>query len=210
MFLRNYWYVAATADELGRKLLPRWVLGEPVVLYRTQSGKPAAMEDVCPHRSLPLSMGELVGDRIRCGYHGLEFQPDGKCVYIPCQEHIPPIWRTKAYPIVERWRWIWIWMGDANLADDLKIPSMSWNDDPEWTFTGGRFEIKCHYQLLVDNLLDLSHEAFVHRSTIGNDAVAENPAEAKVDGQRVTVTRSDAELSSASALREASQLSRQH
>ena len=66
---------------------------------------------------------------------------------------------------------------------------MSWNDDPEWTFTGGRFEIKCHYQLLVDNLLDLSHEAFVHRSTIGNDAVAENPAEAKVDGQSVTVTR---------------------
>jgi len=189
MFLRNYWYVAATADELGRKLLPRWILGEPIVLYRTQSGKPAAMEDVCPHRSLPLSMGELVGDRIRCGYHGLEFQPDGKCVYIPCQEHIPPIWRTKTYPVVERWRWIWIWMGEASLADERKIPNMFWNDDPHWTYTGGRFEIKCHYQLLVDNLLDLSHEAFVHRSTIGNNAVAENPAEAKVDGQTVTVAR---------------------
>jgi phenylpropionate dioxygenase-like ring-hydroxylating dioxygenase large terminal subunit len=189
VFVRNHWYVAATSEELDRKLLPRWILGEPVVMYRTESGKPVAMEDVCPHRSLPLSMGELVGDRLRCGYHGLEFQADGKCVYIPCQEHIPPIWRTKTYPLVERWRWIWIWMGDANLADEHKIPDVYWNDDPQWTHTGGRFEIKCQYQLLVDNLLDLSHEAFVHRSTIGNNAVAENPAETKVDGQTVTVTR---------------------
>jgi phenylpropionate dioxygenase-like ring-hydroxylating dioxygenase large terminal subunit len=189
VFLRNYWYVAATADELDRKLLARWILGDPVVMYRTEAGQAVAMEDVCPHRSVPLSMGELVGDRVRCGYHGLEFAPDGKCARIPSQDHIPPIWRTKTYPVVERWRWIWIWMGDPALADESKIPDLYWNDHPDWIYTGGHFEIGCHYQLLVDNLLDLSHVAFVHRSTIGVDAVAEITPETKVEGQTVTVTR---------------------
>ena len=189
MFLRNYWYVAATSEELTHKLLARVVLNESVVLYRTPGGTPVAMEDLCPHRSLPLSMGELAGDRLRCGYHGLEFDPNGKCVRIPGQEHIAASWKVRTYPVVERWRWIWIWMGDQSLADPAMIPNMYWNNDPEWTFTGGHFEMKCGYQLLVDNLLDLSHESFVHRSTIGNDAVAETPANTNIEGQTVRVFR---------------------
>ncbi len=189
MFMRNCWYVAVTGEELGRKPLPRRLLGERVVMYRTAAGKPVAMEDLCPHRSLPLSMGELVGDRLRCGYHGLEFEPGGRCVRIPAQEQIPAMWRVRTYPLVERWRWVWIWMGDPALADPASIPDMHWNDDPAWTFTGGHFDIKCHYQLLVDNLLDLSHETFVHRSTIGNDAVAETPVETTVEDAAVRVDR---------------------
>jgi phenylpropionate dioxygenase-like ring-hydroxylating dioxygenase large terminal subunit len=189
MFLRNYWYVAATSEELSRKLLPRVILNEPVVLYRALDGKVVAMEDMCPHRSLPLSMGELAGNHIRCGYHGLEFDPSGKCVRIPGQEHIAAGWKVKTYPVVEKWRWIWLWMGEPRLADPATIPNMYWNDDPHWTYTGGQFEIKCNYQLLVDNLLDLSHESFVHRSTIGNDAVAETPAETSVAGEMVSIAR---------------------
>ncbi|HVA12771.1 MAG TPA: aromatic ring-hydroxylating dioxygenase subunit alpha [Stellaceae bacterium] len=189
MYLRNCWYVAATGDELGRKPLSRRLLGEPLVLFRTDAGIPLAMFDVCPHRSLPLSMGEVVGDRLRCGYHGLEFEPGGACVRIPAQTHIPRAWRVKTYPLVDRWRWVWIWMGDPARADPARIPDMHWNDDPAWTYTGGHFEIKCDYQLLVDNLLDLSHETFVHRSTIGNDAVAETPVETTVEGQTVRVDR---------------------
>jgi vanillate O-demethylase monooxygenase subunit len=194
MFLKNFWYVAATSDELGRSPLSssplaRVILNEPVVMYRRSDGTAVAMENLCPHRSLPLSMGEVVGDRIRCGYHGLEFASDGKCVRIPGQEHIAAGWKVKTYPLVEKWRCLWIWMGNPALADETDIPSTYWNDDPQWTYTGGHFDIKCHYQLLVDNLLDLSHEAFVHRSTIGNDAVAETPAETSVDGHTVRVVR---------------------
>jgi phenylpropionate dioxygenase-like ring-hydroxylating dioxygenase large terminal subunit len=189
MFLRNYWYVAATADEIGRALMPRWILGEPVVLYRTEAGKPVALLDVCPHRSLPLSRGEIEGDRVRCGYHGLEFEPGGKCVRIPSQAAIPLRWQVKSFPIVEKWRWLWIWMGNPEAADETLIPDMHWNDDPDWTYTGGHFPIGCDYRLLVDNLLDLSHLAFVHRTTIGNDAVAENPVETSVDGNTVTLVR---------------------
>ena len=189
MFLKNYWYIAASSDEVSRSLLQRWILGRPVVLYRTEAGLPVALEDVCPHRSLPLSMGELVGDAVRCGYHGITFDGDGKCLKIPGQDHIAARWRVQTFPIVEKWRWLWIWMGDPTQADPAEIPDFHWNDDPDWNSTGGHFDIKCHYQLLVDNLLDLSHEAFVHRSTIGNDAVAENPVTVSQSGDDVRVVR---------------------
>src|SRR4030081_1899457 len=102
MFLRNYWSVAATSEELSRELLPRVILNEPVVLYRALDGKVLAIEDICHHRSLPLSMGELAGNHLRCGYHGLEFDPSGKWVRIPGQEHIAAGWKVKTYPVVEK------------------------------------------------------------------------------------------------------------
>src|SRR5580693_8507636 len=89
MFLRNYWYVAATDSEVGRKPLSRMILGEPIVFYRTEDGAPVALEDRCAHRHLPLSMGKLVGDVLQCHYHGLRFATDGRCVGIPGQDHIP-------------------------------------------------------------------------------------------------------------------------
>jgi len=189
MFLMNYWYVAASGSELGEGLLQRWILNEPIVMYRTAAGKPVALLDMCPHRSYPLSKGERMGDNVRCLYHGLVFEPSGKCVEIPGQRSIAPRCRASVFPVVEKWRWIWIWMGDPAMADEALIPDMHWNDDPGWITTGGHFHIKCHYQLLVDNLLDLSHEAFVHTSTIGNAAVAETPCKTEVNGTHVRTFR---------------------
>ena len=189
MFLKNYWYIAAMPDEINREPMQRWILNEPVLFYRTEDGTPVAMHDACPHRSMPLSDGKLIGDTVQCIYHGLEFQPDGKCSKIPAQPNIPPRCRVRTYPLVEKWRWVWIWMGDAKLADADRIPDFHWNDDPEWTPTGGHVYIKCDYALLVDNLLDLSHETFVHASTIGNAAVAETPVRNEVDDREVRVLR---------------------
>ena len=189
MFLRNYWYVVAMADQLGRELVQRWVLNEPMLLYRREDGSPVAMADICPHRSLPLSKGELIGDKIRCAYHGLMFDSEGTCVRVPAQRVAPEDARVRVYPAVEKWRWVWVWMGDPALADESEIPDMHWNDDPDWMPVEDHLTINCHYQLLSDNLIDLSHEAYVHRGTIGNDAVAETPATASVDGDAVIVER---------------------
>ena len=189
MFLRNCWYIAAMSHEVGRALMQRWILGESVVLYRTEAGRAVAMRDACPHRSYPLSKGCLDGDNVRCLYHGLEFGPDGRCVRIPGQVTIPPRAKAHTYALVERWRWLWIWMGDPNKADESLIPDMHWNEAPGWIPTGGHFHINCHYQLLVDNLMDLSHETFVHPTTIGNAAVAEAPCTTTVDGDRVRTYR---------------------
>jgi len=190
MFLRNHWYVAASDTEIGRQPFGRMILGEPVVLFRTEAGTPVALEDRCAHRHLPLSMGKLVGDTLQCHYHGLRWGADGRCVRIPGQEHIPQGAKVRTYPLVERYHWIWIWMGDPALADPATITDFHWFDDPDWGAKSAYLYVEANWQLVVDNLLDLTHLAFVHGTTIGNTALAEF-AKVKVDRSpnNVTVTR---------------------
>ncbi|TAL76889.1 MAG: hypothetical protein EPN76_09670 [Burkholderiaceae bacterium] len=99
---KNFWYVAAWASDVRHEIFPRTILNQPLVLFRASDGKVAALEDRCPHRAVPLSLGRLVGDAVRCTYHGVQIAPDGSCVHIPCQEHIPAAARARAFPIVER------------------------------------------------------------------------------------------------------------
>ena len=176
MFLRNYWYVAANDHEIGRKPLGRIILGEPVVLFRTEAGTAVALEDRCVHRHLPLSMGKCVGDRLQCHYHGLQYDETGACVKVPGQDMIPPNARVRAYPVVERYKWAWIWMGDPALADPTKITDFHFLDSPEWGARSSYLHVKANWQLIVDNLLDLTHLAFVHETTIGNSALVDKAA----------------------------------
>ncbi len=176
MFLRNYWYVAALADEVRDRPLGRTLLGEPVVLFRSSDGALHAFEDRCPHRQLPLSMGKLVGDTLQCHYHGLRFDGSGKCVRVPGQDHIPAKAVVRTYPVVERYRWVWIFMGDPALADPNEICDFHWLQDPEWGAKPAYLHVEASWQLVVDNLLDLTHLAFVHETTIGNMALVEHAA----------------------------------
>lgn len=177
MFPKNSWYVAAAGHELGRALLKRTVADEQLILYRTESGKPVAMLDLCPHRHAPLSLGRLVGDSVECGYHGITFDCTGKCVRIPGEGRILERFAATTFVALERWGFIWIWVGDKEKADEAKLPMpFKFQTEPGWCPMDGYVHVKGHYQLLVDNLLDLSHEAFAHKNTIGNNAVAETPS----------------------------------
>ncbi len=177
MFLRNYWYVAASAPEIGRKPFRRIIMNEPVALYRAEDGTPIALEDRCPHRRLPLSMGRLVeNDVLQCHYHGLRFDRTGACVRVPGQDMIPSGARVKTYPVADRYKWLWVWMGDPALADPAKIPDYHWFDDPNWGAKSDYLYAQCNWQLVNDNLLDLTHLAFVHETTIGNMALVEHAA----------------------------------
>ena len=167
MYLRNCWYVAAWDHELDGGFLARTILDQPVVLFRGPDGMPRALENRCCHRSMPLSEGRLLEDTVQCGYHGLEFAFDGRCVKVPGQSTIPPGARVRAWPAVERWRWVWIWMGDPDAADPELIPDYHWNDDPEWTAYGDVYHVAGDYRLMNDNLLDLSHIQFLHVNTLG-------------------------------------------
>jgi vanillate O-demethylase monooxygenase subunit len=190
VFLKNFWYVAAYDHEVTRSPLGRMILGEPVVFFRTEDGTPVALEDRCVHRHLPLSMGKLAGDTLQCHYHGLRFDAAGRCVKIPGQATVPPAAQIKSYPVVERYHWLWIWMGDPALADPDKITDFHWFDDPAWGAKGSYLHVKANWQLIIDNLLDLTHLAFVHESTIGNSALVDK-ATVKVarTPNSVTVTR---------------------
>ncbi|MGE0747250.1 MAG: Rieske 2Fe-2S domain-containing protein, partial [Rhodospirillales bacterium] len=190
MFVRNAWYVAAMGEEVGRDILARRILDQPLVLYRTGDGTAVALDDCCAHRGLPLSLGRLKGDLIECGYHGLAYDRTGLCVRVPGQTAVPPGACVRGYPLVEKWGWLWIWMGEAALADEAAIPDFHWLDDPGWRALGERIPVKCDYRYLVDNLLDLSHLSFVHETSIGVAAVAE-AAEVRTerfgrDGVRIT------------------------
>ena len=177
MFLRNCWYVAAWDEEVGHQPLARTLLDEPVVLYRTDDGTPVALEDRCCHRALPLSMGTLVGDELQCGYHGLRFAADGRCVGVPGQSTIPPGARVKSYPLIEKWNWIWIWMGDPERVDESLIPNWHWVDDPDWRTVKGNgatpLPVACNYEFITDNLQDITHLSYVHAGSIGNEAIVD-------------------------------------
>lgn len=179
MFMTNCWQVAAYSAEVNDQLLARTLVDIPVVLYRTMAGATVAMQDRCPHRYLPLSLGRKLGDVIECGYHGLQFGPAGNCLRVPGQDVIPERAKVTVYPTVEKHSFIWIWMGDATKADPALVPDCHWMDDPEWAVAEGYHFIQADYRFLVDNLLDLSHETFVHPETIGNGAVADSPVSAK-------------------------------
>ncbi len=190
MFLRNSWYVAAWAREVSRTPLARTLLEEPVVLYRKGDGTPVALEDRCCHRHLPLSRGRVEGDDLRCGYHGLRFDAWGKCVEIPGQASIPPQARVRAYPTQERFGWIWAWMGDAAKADPARIPDWWWADHPDWAFSRpDPIHVRCNYQLISDNVLDVTHLAYVHASSIGASSITEFPATVKKENDLVRLTR---------------------
>lgn len=168
MFLKDCWYVAAWDHELiDGKLLPRTLLGERVLLYRGESGKIVALIDRCCHRGAPLSLGRREGDCVRCMYHGLKFDASGKCVQIPGQDKIPDKLGVRSYPVVERDHLIWIWMGDAELADPDDIIDFPYLRDPQWQGIPGYLHYDANYLLIVDNLSDFAHLAFVHTKTLG-------------------------------------------
>ncbi len=185
MWIENSWYAAAFAETVKDKPVPVTILDRKLVLFRGSGGHLTALADRCPHRGVPLSYGKVVGEEIRCGYHGMRINREGVCVKIPCQTNIPSEARVRTYPLEVRDKMVWVWMGKPELADPQKIPDFHYMDDASWVTCTGYHHVKANYQFLNDNLLDLSHESYVHDTTIGNDAVAESP---------VSMTRSDSEV----------------
>jgi phenylpropionate dioxygenase-like ring-hydroxylating dioxygenase large terminal subunit len=188
-FPMNAWYAAAWDAEVKRELLPRTIANKKMVFYRRQDGRAVALADACWHRLLPLSMGRLKGDDVQCGYHGLVYNSEGLCTRMPSQETINPSACVPSYPLVERHRFLWVWPGDPALADPALVPDLHWNHDPNWAGDGNTIHAKCDYRLIVDNLMDLTHETFIHSSSIGNDAVAEAPFDVWHGDNTATVSR---------------------
>ncbi|MGQ9367871.1 aromatic ring-hydroxylating dioxygenase subunit alpha [Azospirillum sp. ST 5-10] len=186
----NAWYPAAWGHEVARSLTARTICERDIVLYRRTDGGVAALEDACWHRLLPLSMGRLEGDQVVCGYHGLVFDAGGRCTHMPAQETINPSACVRAYPAVEKHRLVWVWPGDPALADPAKVPDFHWNDGDDWVGEGGTFySLKCDYRLVVDNLMDLTHETYVHAGSIGDEAITRAPFEVTHTERTVTVAR---------------------
>jgi phenylpropionate dioxygenase-like ring-hydroxylating dioxygenase large terminal subunit len=171
--VHNRWYIAAFSDEITREPMERTILGKPVVFYRTEAGSAVAMYGMCPHRYFPLAQGKLDGDAIVCGYHGFKFDFDGKCIEVPSQGTGTGFCQP-SYRIEERGSLCWIWMGDSDVCDTALIPPYEdfCLDQPGWYDSSYNYcHIKGRTQLLVDNLLDLTHLPYVHHHIKGAEGM---------------------------------------
>ena len=189
-FVHDEWYVAAFADEVTRSPLARKVLGIPLVLLRRTDGQVTALEDRCPHRSMPLSLGSVEGDILVCGYHGARIGCDGVCLGVPSQQVIPPGARVRAFPVEQHGPLVWIWMGAA--APTHPAPHPTWIDDEGWAASRERLHLRASYVRLHENLLDLTHLSFLHARTFGTPDYATAPYESQLDSEtgRFMLTRS--------------------
>lgn len=178
MFLKNVWYVAAESGEVGaEELLARTIIEEKLVLYRGADNSIRAFADACPHRYAPLSLGRIEGNCIRCPYHGSLYDHNGDCVEVPGQQgnHGMTV-GLRAYPIIERYGYIWVWMGEADAADQGdSIPEWFAPADPNNAAWAGRADkflsMPVYYELINDNLHDVSHVEFVHPETLGTTVI---------------------------------------
>lgn len=170
-FLRSAWYcvgfphefpAGGGEDHRGMKAIT--VLGEALVVFRRADGRLVALADRCPHRFAPLSRGRLQGDAIECPYHGLQFGTEGQCVHNPHGDGaVPKAAQVKSHAVTERYDLVWVWMGAADQADPSALPDLA---DivrrPGWSRRDGYLKVKANYQLVTDNLLDLSHVQYLH------------------------------------------------
>ena len=171
MFVRNCWYVIAwdheiPAEQPNGAIFTRTVLCEPIVVYRSSGGL-VALADRCCHRGAPLSKGRLEGDNLRCGYHGIVFNPQGQCIEVPGMERAPGKACVKRYPLAVKNGWVFVWMGEPEKADEKHLPDNYSCNSPDWANLPGYMHYDTDYLLICDNLLDFSHLSYVHEKTLG-------------------------------------------
>lgn len=171
-FVREQWYYALPSIALKPGvMLHRIILGEPVLIGRSENGKAFALSDTCPHRGTLLSRGKFDGHEVQCPYHGWRFSTDGQCTIIPSQTSIQKPQakdiRTKSYEVSERQGNIWVFIGKGTSNLNSEFPPV-----PEVPALGDHFQLHvslrfaCNIDLAVIGLMDPAHGAFVHRSKI--------------------------------------------
>ncbi len=189
-YVKNAWYVAGWASEFDGELRRVTLLEDHVVMFRNSTGEVIALEDRCPHRHLPLSKGKRIGDDIQCGYHGMTFNCEGKCVRIPGQDNLPAAAYVEAYPVHEKNDIVWIWMGDPAKADPDDVFDMPEFHDPKWdAHQGDALHLKSHYLNVAENLVDPAHVSFVHPTTLGSAASENVPVHVSTEGKAILAWR---------------------
>ncbi|WP_372731512.1 Rieske 2Fe-2S domain-containing protein [Novosphingobium sp.] len=191
MFIQNAWYAGAWDYELtADNMMARKILGKGLVFLRTSDNKITVLRDRCSHRFAPLSKGRREGDCVRCMYHGLVFDADGKCVWEPSRKGVSPNTDVQMFPAVERHRLVWVWMGDAEKADPALIPDCHHHSSPEWASVPKYAHFKANYKLVLDNLLDFSHLSYVHENTLGGSTtIADTRPKVEQTDSGVKLTR---------------------
>ncbi|MBR8638965.1 aromatic ring-hydroxylating dioxygenase subunit alpha [Streptomyces tuirus] len=165
----DYWYPVALSRRVRReRVLATAFAGERIALFRGRSGEVHALEDRCAHRQVPLSMGVVEGEILRCRYHAWAYRGDGRISQIPYLakgDRRPPR-GVRGYPVREAYGLVFVFPGDPQRAAATPLPELPAFDSPRYlTMTYSR-TVRCHYSFMHENLLDMNHQ-FLHRGVVG-------------------------------------------
>jgi phenylpropionate dioxygenase-like ring-hydroxylating dioxygenase large terminal subunit len=149
------------------KALGRRFAGQPIVIYRGAGGEIFALEDRCAHRQVPLHLGVVDGDEIKCHYHGWAYNGVGRCVDVPYlgRDRLPN--GVKAYPAREIEGLIFVFPGDPALAEARAPTTLGSAGRKDYKTRRLNREVACHYTFMHENLFDMNHQ-FMHRKLMGS------------------------------------------
>lgn len=169
--LRRFWYPVLPSDQLIDSPQSFTLLGQDLVLWRTETGTPAALRDRCCHRSAKLSMGIVQQGCIRCPYHGWSFNQAGACTQVPQLDPdaaIPKSYQVTAYGCVERYGYVWVCLSDDPL---LPLPEIPEADLPGHRLISQFYEPwHCSGLRVMENSFDNAHFSIVHAASFGVEA----------------------------------------
>jgi len=164
----DHWYPIAWSRELQHgKMLARKYAGEPIVIVRSKEGAMFALEDRCAHRQVPLHLGVVCGEQLKCHYHGWTYEGSGKCVGIPYlgKDRLPA--GVKSYPVREVDGLIFVFPGDPSLAESRLPGTLGSSQRKDYKTRRLNREVACHYTFMHENLFDMNHQ-FMHRKQMGS------------------------------------------
>jgi renierapurpurin 18,18'-hydroxylase len=164
----DYWYPLAWSDDVkSGQIVGRRFAGEPSALYRGASGRVVALEDRCAHRQVPLHLGVVQGDGVKCHYHGWAYDCTGKCVDVPYlgRERVPN--GVRSYPVREVDGLIFVFPGNPALAEGRLPGTLGSSQRRDYKTRRLNREVACHYTFMHENLFDMNHQ-FMHRKNMGS------------------------------------------
>lgn len=159
----NGWYAYGFSAELKPgQLLSRAFMGQDLIVYRTESGVACAADAYCSHLGAHFGFGgAVVGEDLRCPFHGFEYNTQGICVRTGYGTKPPPTARLKTWPLREQNGLLLIYYDATGAGPRWHVPSL---EDQDWTPLLSRsFILYDHPQETTENSVDLGHFAFVHR-----------------------------------------------
>lgn len=167
---KNVWYMACTPDRLAGRPLGQCIYDESTVLYRDEDGHVTALEGFCPYHGASLSLGSAEDGVSACGYRGLMTGEDGRTRAIPGQQ-VRGFPCTRRFPVQRRHSFVWVRPGMEEQADATLVPRLEWAESLDWIYGGGLYHIRCDYHLMIDNLMNLTHEIYVYASSTGQKEI---------------------------------------
>lgn len=178
--IKDRWYPVLPASQLTiEKPVSRRILGYKIALWRDHDGNAHAVEDHCPHRGAPLSLGASLGDRLQCPYHGVEVDCTGKVRKVPgspgCK--LDGSRPTRMFHVREVADVIFLYNAtDPHLETPPELVLPEQLTSPEFSSFLCYCEWKADYRYVIDNVADPMHGAFLHKMS---HSMSEGETEAK-------------------------------